>query len=101
MANIITITGRKGQYIIFDEDDERTMVWTCSLLPDQLKDDLRTHEHGGKVTHIEALPDSVTIIYEPYEWTAAQAAEFIIKCYGSYFCRRYKRSGKQLEYSIT
>ena len=100
MATTITIRGRKGQMLFFDEEDERVFVWACSQLPSMLANDMRTVERCGKATHIIVERDHAVVEVETWQWTADRIANFLCMVYDSYFRRRYKRSGKQSKYEI-
>ena len=100
MATTITIRGRKGQMLFFDEEDERVFVWACSQLPSMLANDMRTVERCGKATHIIVERDHAVVEVEPWDSSPEQIAQFLCKVYDAYFRRRYERSGKQTEYSI-
>ena len=96
----ITIRGRKGQMLFFDEEDERVFVWACSLLAHHLRNDLRTYERCGRATHIIVERDHAVVEVEPWDSSPEQIAQFLCMIYDSYFRRRYKRDGKQTEYEI-
>lgn len=97
---VVIIKGRKGQCIFFDDKDRGVFSWACSMLPNHMKNDLRTFERCGKVTKMEFSVTSVTITVEPWEWSADKIAAFLCKVYDSYFRRHYKRDGKQTEYQV-
>ena len=96
----ITIRGRNGHMLFFDEGDEKVFVWACSLLPHHMRNDLRTYERCGIVRHLIVERDHATLEVELWEWTAEQIADFLCKTYDSYFRRRYEREGKISEYEI-
>ena len=100
MTATITIRGRRGQMLFFDEEDERVFVWACSLLTHHLRNDLRTYERCGRATHIIVERDHATLEIELWESTAEYIADFLCKVYDSYFRRKYKRDGKISEYEI-
>ena len=97
----ITIRGREGRFLFFDNKDRKTFRWALSLLPDHLANDLRTHERCAIASHCEFSHQQAVITATCYDWNPEQVAKFICKVYDAYFRRKYKRDGKQSEYTIT
>ena len=100
METTITIRGRRGQIIFFDDEDRGTMTWALSLLPHHMRNDLRTYERMGKANRFEFAPGSVTIHVDLWESSADEVAKLICLIYDSYFRHKYNRAGKQTEYEI-
>ena len=100
METTITIRGRNGRMLFFDEADEKVFVWACSLLPSHLKNDQRHYERCGIVRHLIVERDHATLEVELWESSAEYIADFLCKVYDSYFHRRYQRDGKISEYEI-
>lgn len=96
----ITIRGRNGQIVFFDDQDRGMFRWACSLLPSHLSNDLRTYERCGKATKFTFYTDRVEIEAEPWDWSSEEIARFLCQVYDSYFRRKYKRDGKQTIYEI-
>lgn len=101
METTIIFQGRGGQIVFFDEKDKKCFSWVLSLLPYHMRNDLKTYERCGRALRWDFTSKTVTVILETWEWSAEQIAKFVCMCYDSYFRRRYKCEGKQLEYSIT
>lgn len=100
MEKIIKINGRQGQILFFEDEDRQTFYWACSLLTYHMRNDLRTYERCGKAVQIDFSEETATVRVENWDWSHKQIAEFLCKVYDSYFCRKYKRDGRQTDFSI-
>ena len=100
MERIIKIKGRQGQILFFDDEDRQTFRWACSLLPNHMRNDLKTYERCGIATRIDFSKDTSIVRCDAWEWSHDQIAKFLCKVYDSYFRRKYKRDGKQIEYCL-
>ena len=94
----ITIRGRRGQIVFFDDEDREQMEEFVGWLEDYPESGHRIR--CAEIIYYEFTRTTVTLQLTLCEWSAERIAVFLCKCYDSYFRRKYKRDGKQTEYEI-
>ena len=100
MEKTIIFSGHYDQILFFDDEDRQNFRWACSLLPYHLKNDLKHYERCGRAVRIDFSEETATVRCEAWDWTHEKIAEFLCKCYDSYFRRKYNRDGKQTKFRL-